>query len=216
MKTNHIAFLCRGSAEWAIKKKKPVREGYLKAFENILELMKLQIKKNIPIMTFYVTPLSIERPDEYSVLIDEINLFFESLIKNDFIHKNKIKVSILGKWYNLPAKSIETIKNMIDSTKDYDSYFANFCISYDGQEEIVDSCKMIGRRIKLGKFDADSITKDTIKEDLYSSYFMPPNLIFVSGKKCTMDGFLLWDSVNSEIIFLKKNFPEVKISNILK
>ena len=216
MKTSHIAILCRGSAAWALKKKKKVYDGYRKAFSNISELIKLQVKKNVPIFTFYIMPLKVQEPDDYSVLVDELSSFLTAFSKNDIIHKNKIKVSVLGKWYNLPSRLIDAIKNTIEVTKDYDSYFVNFCIGYDGQEEIVDACKMIARRVKLGKFDAESITKETIKEDLYSSYFLPPDKIFVTGNKCSLNGSLLWDSVNAEIVFLKKAFAEVKTKEIEK
>jgi undecaprenyl diphosphate synthase len=111
---------------------------------------------------------------------------------------------------------IESIKKIIDSTKDYDNYFVNFCINYDGQEEIVDACKMVARRVKLGKIEVDSITKETIKDDLYSSYFLPPDFIFVTGKKRSVSGFLLWDSVNSEIVFTNRLFPELTVKDIEK
>ena len=109
---------------------------------------------------------------------------------------------------------IESIKNIIDETKDYDDYFVNLCINYDGQEEIVDSCKMVARRVKLGKIDVDNVSKETVKDDLYSSYFMPPDYIFVSGFKRKLYGFLLWDSVDAEIIFLRKNFPDINVKEI--
>ncbi len=216
MKTKHIAVLCRGSAAWALKKKREVYDGYRKAFENISEFIKIQVKKNIPIFTFYIMPVNVQEPDKYSVLVDELSSFLSEFSKNELIHENKIKISVLGKWYNLPSRLIDAIKNTIDATKDYDSYFVNFCIGYDGQEEIVDACKMIARRVKLGKFDAEAITKETIKDDLYSSYFMPPNVIFVTGEKCSLNGSLLWDSVNAEIVFLKKAFAEIKPKEINK
>jgi undecaprenyl diphosphate synthase len=213
MKINHLAFVCKGSADWALKKKKKSIDGYRKEFEKITEIINYQIKKNIPITTFY---LMSGTEEDSIVLADEIGLFLSELSKNEKIAKNKVKISVLGKWYNLPARIIDSIKKIIDDTKEYDSYFVNLCINYDGQEEIVDSCKMIARRVKLNKIEAESVTKETIKEDLYSSYFLPPDFIFVSGKKKSLYGFLLWDSVNSEIIFLNKNFPDINIKDIEK
>ena len=216
MKTNHLAFICKGSVPWALKKRKKPYEGYRASFKKIIELIDMQVKKNIPITTYYIMPHVVEEPDDFSLLIDEIAAFLPELSNNDIIHKNKIKISILGKWYNLPSRIIESIKKIIEDTKDYDSYFVNFCINYDGQEEIVDACKMVARRVKLGKIDVDNVTKETVKDDLYSSYFMPPDLIFVCGKKQSVSGFLLWDSVDSEIIFLKKDFPDVSVKDIEK
>jgi len=208
--------MCKGSVDWAFDKKKKPYEGYRRSFGKILDLIDMQIKKNIPISTFYIMPIDVERPDDRNLLIDEINVFLTELDENEKIHKNKIKISILGKWYTLPSRIIDSIKKIIDDTKDYDDYFVNFCINYDGQEEIVDAAKMVARRVKLGKIDVDNVTKETVKDDLYSSYFMPPDYIIVSGKKRSMSGFLLWDSVDAEIIFLRKNFPEISIKDVEK
>jgi len=216
MKPNHLAFICKGSIEWASSKKKKTYEGYRKTFAKILEVIDFQIKKNIPITTFYLLPSADEIHAEYALLLDEIEAFLSELHNNEKLHKHKIKISILGKWYSLPPRIIEPIKKLIEDTKDYDSFFVNLCINYDGQDEIVDACKMVARRVKLGKIDIDAVSKETIKDDLYSSYFLPPDYIFVSGKKHSLGGFLLWDSVNSEIIFLKKNFPEITIKDIVK
>lgn len=214
MKPNHLAFVCKCSVEWALKNKKKPYEGYRKTFAKVLELINMQIKKNIPITTYYLLPQNV--PEDHALLMDEVNAFLTEVLNNPKIHQHKIKISVLGKWYDLPARIIETIKKLIDDTKDYDDYFVNFCINYDGQEEIVDACKMIARRVKLGKLDADAVSKETIKEDLYSSYFLPPDKIFVGGKKHSLTGFLLWDSVNSDVVFLNKNFPDIKIKEIEK
>lgn len=209
MNTSHIAFICKDSAAWALKKKKKLYEGYRASFKKINDIIGIQIKKNIPISTVLISPKNLEQPNEYSVLVDELVVFMDELGKNKIIHENKIKISILGKWYEMPPRLIESIKRLIDQTKEYDEYFLNLCINYDGQEEIVDAAKMVARRVKLGKIDPENITKDAIKDDLYSSYFMPPDIIFVSGKKHSTYGFLLWDSVDSEIVFLDKAFCEV-------
>ena len=105
---------------------------------------------------------------------------------------------------------------MLEETKDYDSFFLNLCINYDGQEEIVDSCKLIGRQIAAGKLAPESITKEVIKENCYSSYFIPPDLIIKTGLKTKIAGVLLWDSLNATIFFVKKNWPELKQSDLQK
>jgi undecaprenyl pyrophosphate synthase len=39
----------------------------------------------------------------------------------------------------LPQHTVDAVKKILDETKDYDCYFLNFCLHYDGQEEIVDA-----------------------------------------------------------------------------
>ena len=133
--------------------------------------------------------------------------FFDGISNSPVIQNNKVKVSIFGKWYNLPGKAVESIKKIIEGTKDYDGFFVNFCINYYGQEEIVDACKLIAKQVELGKIDSEMITKDTIKENIYSSYFLAPDIILIYGER-KMTGLLLWDSANSRIEFAGKSFME--------
>ena len=73
---------------------------------------------------------------------------------------------------------------------------------------------MVARKIKSSTLDPDSITKEEIKDNIYSSYFMPPEIIIITGKKKSLDGFLLWDSVKSKVYFSNKLWPDIKIDDL--
>ena len=133
----------------------------------------------------------------------------------DYLRKNKIKVSIFGKWYNLPSEVIGKLKCLIEGTKDYDHFFLNFCLNYDGQEEILGALKLIIRQIEKGKLSLENISKETIKENLYTSYFMPPDLMIKNGNMRN-NGFLLWDGVRAKVVFTEKEFPELSKSDFEK
>ena len=81
-------------------------------------------------------------------------------------------------------------------------------MNYDGQEGIVDALKLLVMQIKLVKIDPELIDKNSIKENLYSSYFLPPDLMIKNGNRKETSGFLLWDSVNTKIYFTNKLWPD--------
>ena len=204
----HIAITMHGIEDWAKSNKASLEEANQKSFFIIKNTIKSQIKLSIPILTFYLLPASMnEDTEQFVQLINTTVLFFNELPGLELIHQNKIKISVLGKWYDLPDRVIELIKKTIEATKDYDDFFVNFCINYNGQEEIVDACKLIARQVKAGKLDPDNISKDLIKENIYSSYFLPPELIIKNGLKM-QSGLLLWDSVNSKTYFTGKDWPD--------
>ncbi|MFC1697057.1 polyprenyl diphosphate synthase [Nanoarchaeota archaeon] len=180
------------------------KEHYVKRLRILKEIAHEQVNQDIPIISFYVLPSNFEYQDS---MIDELIVFFQNLVDDQHIHDNQVKISVLGKWYDLPHELTTSIKNIINATKDYDKYFLNLCINYDGQEEIIDACKMIARQVKNDKIDVDAISKDMVKENIYSSYFLPPNLIIKNGLPRNSD-LLLWDSHKSKIIFTKKEWPE--------
>jgi undecaprenyl diphosphate synthase len=174
---------------------------YERIFSNLKTVMELQLEKDIRILT-------IGMPD-----IPEQSLieFFKFYIKKDYLNKGRIKFSIIGKWYDLPGNLLDVVKELMDETRDYDSFFLNFAINYDGQQEIVDACRILCRQVDAGKADLDKIDKSSIKNNLYASYFVPPDLIIATGRERKLKGFLLWDSVNSRIDFTGKDFVDFSL-----
>jgi len=204
----HIAISMKGHDLWARDNRKSIEKTYESMFPRINELIRLQTSLDIPIITIHLLDTKTKESEYFSVLMDALAEFIESLAINPEIFENKVKISVFGKWYNLPSRVIEPIKRAIDETKDYDSFFLNLCINYDGQEEIVDSCKLIGRKIQAKKIDFESIDAEMVKDNLYSSYFLPPDLIIETGTEKKIGGFLLWDSVHAVIYFSDINWMD--------
>lgn len=154
--------------------------------ETVMESIETCINLGIPMVTIQMND-------------DAIVDVFSAISNWEFAFQKGIKVSIIGKWYSLPSNVIDSVKKVIENTKDYDNFFVNFCINYDGQEEILDACKLIAKQVQMKNLDPDNISKALLKDNLYSSYFMPPDLIIklTDEKK----GFLLWDSVTAKIYY---------------
>ncbi len=212
----HVAVTMNGIKPHSIKKNIPMDEAYKKGFEILNEIIESQAGKQIPILTIYIMPEIQVGDEHFPIFLNELIKFFESIISKETIHVNKTKIGILGKWYDLPGRAVDPIKKALEETKDYDKFFLNLCINYDGQEEIVDACKLIARQIKAERIEVDSITKKTIKENTYSSYFVPPDMIIKNGKIKRTAGILLWDSSHAELIFTGKDWPEFTKHDFLK
>ncbi|NQV08877.1 di-trans,poly-cis-decaprenylcistransferase [Candidatus Woesearchaeota archaeon] len=204
----HLSLTIGGNIIWSEKHNIPLEEAYKKVFIRIEEFLSLQVNLNIPVMTVFLLSEELRDSENFTIFKELLIKFFNRIKDSKVIHNNMVKVSILGKWYDLPYRLIEPIKNTIDITKDYDNFFLNLCINYDGQEEITDAAKLIARKVKAEKLDPDSITKETIKDNLYSSYFIPADVIIVTGRRKFTAGLLLWDSSRTIIYFSEKVFPE--------
>ena len=205
----HVAITTDGVEKWALKNKVSFEDAYKRSFLILKSTVKLQIRLKIPVLSFFILDKNVDKEsDSYTFLLDSIESMLNELANSELVHKNKIKISVLGKWYNLPGRVVDSIKKVIGETRDYDGFFVNFCINYNGQEEIVDAFKLLGMQIRTGKMDPDLINKQSIKENLYSSYFLPPDLMIKNGTKRETSGFLLWDSMNTKIYFTNKLWPD--------
>jgi undecaprenyl diphosphate synthase len=171
------------------------------------EFVTLQVEHNIPLLTISLGMAGKVTEDE---------AFFRYLDEtmHQYLMTNKIHTTFIGKWYSLPGFVVEKIKKIVDETRDFDSFFLNVCINYDGQEEIVDACRVIIRKIIDQKLDFDSVDKEKIKENIYSSYLVSPDMIVEPGTLFT--GTFLWDSKNSRVYFANKDIDTFSKSDIMK
>lgn len=211
----HVAVTIKGHYAWAKKNKKDFDEVYAKGFGIVKNIIKTQVSLNIPIMTLYLLSENMPSLEQFPVYTEALVNFLKSLREDKILHDNKVKISVLGKWYDLPASVVEPIKALIEETKEYDNFFLNFCINYNGQEEIADACRLIARKVKAEKLEPEAIDKAVLKENLYSSSFLAPDLLIITGLRNELSGLLLWDSAYSRIFFANKPWPEFDQSDFL-
>ncbi|MEM3374642.1 MAG: undecaprenyl diphosphate synthase family protein [Candidatus Woesearchaeota archaeon] len=177
-------------------------ENLMNLFDNLIDL---QIEYKIPVFT-----ISLGKKED----IDEeiLEKYQEKLLER--AKKFNINITIFGRWYDFSGFLVEALKVLNNATKDFDKFFLNICLNYDPKQEIADACRVIIRKVYDEKLDFDSITPDLIKENIYSSYFMQPDVIIEPSNK--FSGTFLWDSVNSKIVFLNKELQKITKEDIQK
>ena len=208
IKVKHVAITTEGVIKWAGENDKGLLEAFKQSNLIIKNAIKTQIRLKIPILTLYLLPAGVKNLEHFSIIIDSLVELFDELCESEIIQTNRVKISAFGKWYDLPGRVVEPLKGLLEFTKDYDDFFVNLCINYDGQEEIVDACKIVAMQLKTEKIELDLINKATIKDNIYASDFLPPDLIIKNGLDQRLNGLLLWDSLRTTFYFTKKLWPE--------
>lgn len=213
----HAAITMEASKEdlsYAAAHKAAVDDMYSQRNKTMHWLIDAQAKLDIPILTIHLLPCGFKEPELFPAVIDSLVSLFTELSINPAINKQQVKVSVLGKWYDLPAKLIDAIRQVTDATKDFDRFFLNLCINYSGQEEIVDACRLVLRKAVMERIDPAAISRQDIKENIYSSYFIPPQLIIKNGDK-KLGELLLWDSAGASIYFTGKPWQEFNQKDLM-
>jgi undecaprenyl diphosphate synthase len=162
---------------------------------NIMELLALVTSLRIPMLTLHVP--STKTDDEIST----VTTLFTALMHEPVLDTHQIKISVLGKWYELPERALEPIKHVISATRDYDGHFVNVCVRYDGQEDIADAAKLLAKSVQLGKLAPEQITKESLKEALLASTLLPPSLIICPAPAKKLGSILLWDVPGATVHF---------------
>ncbi len=162
---------------------------------NIFELCSIIIGLKIPMLTLHFPSSKTDHE------VDTIVTLFTALMHEPLLDEHQIKISVLGRWYELPERALEPIKHVISATSDYDRHFVNVCVRYDGQEDIVDGTKLLAKHVQLGKLAPEQITKATLKEAMLTSMLLPPSFIIYPAPMRITSGVLLWDSTNAVVHF---------------
>ncbi len=193
----HIAISTQSFETWVEKNNSSMEKAAEKHLGILNELIEWQVKKDLPILTINLA----QTPEEYKFFLKN---FFDDLAGSSIISDNQTRIFVVGKWYDLSPSIVDSIKNVMSKTKDYDKFFLNLCVNYDGQDEIASSLKLMARKIEAQKLQVEDVTKEMIKENLFTSYFLPPQLMIEPGN--TFSGVLLWDSQGAVVHFTGKNW----------
>ena len=205
-KLNHIAFIMDGNGRWGKKKRKGRNFGHLKGVETVKKIVKVSIKLNIPIVTFYVfSSENWKRPKkEKSYLFKLIKNYFSREI--DSIVDQGIKVNILGeiKKFSSDLKSI--LKKTTQLTKKNKKIIVNLAINYGSKMEIIQALKKTKNNFSLKKFE----------KNLYTQNLPNPDILIRTGGYQRLSNFLLWQLAYTELFFLKKLWPDFNSNDLSK
>ena len=196
------------------------KEGHWKGADAVENLLDWCEEFDIKIITLYVLSAeNLSRKDkELEFLFDLIKNRLEKLYNDPRIHRNKMRVKAIGRIELLPESLKEVLHRLDTVTKDYNEHFLNIAIAYGGQDELVDAVKKIGGKIKNGTLDINEINKKEIESNLYTSHLpqsSPDMILRTSGEK-RLSGFLMWQSVYSELVFLDIFWPEFRKIDLMR
>ena len=217
---NHLALILDGNRRWAKNNLSMPKEGHWKGADTVENLLDWCEEFDIKIITLYVLSAeNLSRKDkELEFLFDLIKIRLEKLYNDPRIHRNKMRVKAMGRIELLPESLKEVLHRLDTVTKDYNEHFLNIAIAYGGQDELVDAVKKIGGKIKKGILDINDINKKEIESNLYTSHLpqsSPDMILRTSGEK-RLSGFLMWQSVYSELVFLDIFWPEFRKIDLMR
>ncbi len=217
---NHLALILDGNRRWAKNNLSMPKEGHWKGADAVENLLDWCEEFDIKIITLYVLSAeNLSRKDkELEFLFDLIKNRLEKLYNDPRIHRNKMRVKAMGRIELLPESLKEVLHRLDTVTKDYNEHFLNIAIAYGGQDELVDAVKKIGGKIKKGILDINDINKKEIESNLYTSHLpqsSPDMILRTSGEK-RLSGFLMWQSVYSELVFLDIFWPEFRKIDLMR
>ena len=120
--------------------------------------------------------------------------------KIDQLHKQNIKLKVIGE-----KKFSKDLNNLLKSsekkTAKNKKIQLNLALNYGSKLELIHAFKQL-------KKNNLKINEENIEKYLYTKDIPHPDLLIRTGNTKRLSNFLLWQSSYSEIIFVKKLWPD--------
>ena len=198
----HVAIIMDGNGRWAKERGLPRIEGHRKGAERAEKVVEWATDLNIDYLTLYAfSTENWKRPwEEVSFLF---NLFVNFIKKRISRMKEEgVRIKIMGRREGLPKEVLDVWDWAEEETKDEKKITLVIALNYGGRAEILDAINMIVRD------GVENIDEKTFKKYLYLPELPDPDLVIRTSGEMRISNFLLWQIAYSELIFIKKYWPD--------
>ncbi|MFC1662870.1 polyprenyl diphosphate synthase [Patescibacteria group bacterium] len=199
----HIGIIMDGNRRWARKRGLPTLQGHQRGYNKIKKVGDWCLKRGVKILSVYA--FSTENWNRSKKEVGYLMRLLHSAIENDTqeMHEKGIRMMFSGRLKDLQENIQQAINRAVELTKNNTNGILNICINYGGRAEIVDAVKKI---VKMKKSSAQ-ITENLIDNNLYSPSLPDPDIVIRTSGEQRLSGYLTWESVYSELYFIKKPWP---------
>ncbi len=206
---NHIAIIPDGNRHWAREHGLKPWDGHEEGAKKTEGIVKEARKIGIKHLSFWGSSLENlkKRPVEEKMALFHIyEKYYAKLITSNEIHENKVRISVIGRWREeFPEGLKNVLEEGIEKTKNYDNYFLNLFMAYNGDDEMIEAVKKIAR----SGIDPNEINGSIVKENLMTRDLPPVDLLIRTGDEPHLSvGFMMWDIANAQLYFPEVYYPD--------
>lgn len=208
----HVAIVMDGNGRWSEKNSVPRMAGHNAGMKAMKEIVKRSSTLGVEYLTVYAfsTENWKRSVEEVSGIFRLIVIYVDKELKE--LHKNNVKVKILGDYSKLPKESVDRLNKALKTTENNTGLQFNIALNYGSRDEITKAVTLIGEKIKAGEIEPQEITEDTISRHLYTGELFnnipdPDLVIRTSGEK-RLSNYLLWQIAYSEFVYTDVLWPD--------
>lgn len=216
----HVAMILDGNRRYARGVGfADVTEGYRYGAMKVDEVIKWCDELKIPVVTLW--GLSTDNLKRSPEELEKFFLFLGEKLKEFSKDPYKSRrIRVVGRVDLLPAELKESIKTVERQTASAGPWQLNVALAYGGRDEILDAFKRMlqakGAQGESATQIADHLCAGEIEKYLYAPDVPEPELIIRTSGEVRLSGFMLWQSVYSELYFCDSLWPAFRKIDFLR
>lgn len=211
----HIAIIMDGNGRWAKKRFLPRNFGHQEGMERVIEIVKVSADLGIKHLSLYAfSTENWKRPAE------EVQGLMKILVQYirrelDKLHKNNIKLQIMGDIEKLPELAKKEVIKAIEKTSNNTGMILNIGLNYGARDEIVLGIKKILKDIEMGKMSIDDLDCIKLSDYLYTKGQPDPDLLIRPSGELRLSNFMLYQIAYTEFWFSDILWPDFTEKHLL-
>lgn len=212
----HIAIIMDGNRTWAKKRGIDPKLGHKEGAKVLEDIVRYANQIGIKYLTVYAfsTENWNRTKEEVGALMMLLQTYLEDFSKR--ADTENIKVQMLGEKSDLSKGLQKSIEKTIERTKENTGVTFNVALNYGGRQEIVKAVKEIASKVKNEEIAIQNICEEMISNHLYTSGQPDPDLVIRTSGQIRTSGFLPWQTIYSEFVFMEKNWPDFTKEDLLQ
>jgi undecaprenyl diphosphate synthase len=210
----HVAIIMDGNGRWAKGKGLPRTMGHRAGIEAVRRTIKAA--HDLPVSHLTLYSFSSENWSRPIIEVDELMRLLRFYLRSELasLHKEGIRVKIIGERKKLPQDIISLIEHAEELTQDNKSLTLTLALSYGGRQEITAAARGLAKAVERGQLQADAIDEHVMQSFLFTGGMPDPDLVIRTSGEKRISNFLLWQSAYAEFVFLEVLWPDFKAEHL--
>lgn len=204
----HVAIIMDGNGRWAKARNKPRIFGHKQGVKTVRRAVEYAASIGIESLTLYAfSSENWKRPEtEVKLLFELLSLSISEQLAD--LHKNNIKLRVIGDQSALPGRLIKKITNAIELTKHNTGMKLNIALNYGARWELAEAAKKLALACQQGRITPEQIDEARLDAELSTAGQAELDLLIRTGGEFRLSNFLLWQAAYAELYFSEIYWPD--------
>jgi len=204
----HVAIIMDGNGRWAKRRGLPRNMGHRQGGKAVEAICEDAYHLGIKYLTVYAfSTENWSRPqDEIAALMNLLRSYMKDCVRQ--AEKNKMRVKIIGDISKLDEDLQESIRNLVEKSKNNDGLCFQIALNYGGRDELLRAIQGICQDVKNEALEIEDISQNLIAAYLDTADVPDPDLLIRTSGEQRISNFLLWQLAYTEFYFPDVLWPD--------
>jgi len=203
----HVAIILDGNGRWAKSKGMPRNYGHARGAKNLEVICEDAYNMGIKYLTVYLfsTENWKRSKDEVDGLMRLFRRYTKTCIKT--ARENNMKVRVLGDPTAFDQDLQDSLKMLVESSKDNTGLNFQIALNYGSRDEIVRAVRKVASDCASGKLLPEDITESSFASYLDTAEVPDPDLLIRTSGEQRLSNYLMWQLAYTEFYFTDIPWP---------